>query len=217
MRSGALIRAEVVEELQWTPGLDESAVRVAVKDGIVTLTGHVPTWADKIKAEAATKAIQGVLGVASDLEVRLPGSYERDDTDIVEAAVAVLRWDAVIPQGKITVTVYGGNLTLEGEVPWRYQRDSAQRAVEGLKGVRSVVNAIEVAPQLDADAIRDRIEAAFRRNAEIDAKNLSINTDGAVVTLSGTVHSWGEREAAEKAAWSAPGVAEVDNQLEMFV
>ena len=215
MRTNDVIREDVREELEWSAGLDESAIRVVVEEGVVTLTGHVASWIEKRRAEDAAKRVAGVRGVANDVEVRVPGSQRRDDTDLVEAALAALRWDYSVPHTRLKVTVDHGSLSLDGDVDWQYQRRAAERAVQGLLGVRHVTNRITVKPRVTLANVQQRIEAAFKRSAEIDAKNVGVEIDEGRVTLSGRVHSWAEWEEAEEAAWAAPGVTEVNNFLEV--
>lgn len=213
MRTDQAILKDVQEELKWAPELHESNIRITVDQAVVTMTGHVPSWVDRRHAEKIAKKVFGVHGVADDLEVRISGSHARDDTDLAKAALTVRRWDISVPKDKITVTAAHGVLTLEGEVDWQYQRKAAQRAVEGLIGVKYVSNQVTIHPHVHSADIRNRIENAFKRSAEIDARNITIATDGSKVTLSGTVHSWAERREAESSAWSAPGVSSVQDDL----
>ena len=213
MRTSEDIRADVLEELEWVPGLDESEIRIAVDENIVTMTGHVPSWTEKRKSEEAAKRVAGVRGLADEVKVRVPGSHGRDDTDVVETALDALRWNYSVPNEKVTVTVDNGWLTLEGTVDWQYQRKAAERAVQGLTGMKHLSNRITVTPRVSPANVKEKVEAAFKRSAELEARNLRVATDGGTVTLSGDVHSWTEWEEAENAAWAAPGVVGVDNRL----
>ncbi|OLB78686.1 MAG: ornithine aminotransferase [Actinobacteria bacterium 13_2_20CM_2_71_6] len=214
-RSDEQIQREVLEELKWDARVQPNEVGVAVKDGVVTLTGWVDGYAKKWAAEQAAHRVRGVVAVADDIEVRLPSSAERNDADIAAAAVRALEWDAFIPVEKIEVTVSKGWVTVKGEVEWEFQRRAAQRAVRRLSGVRGVTNLITVRPrqQPSPSELRRKIEDALVRSAETDAERITAEVDGGKVVLKGAVRSWMEREAAERVAWSAPGVTSVENRI----
>jgi osmotically-inducible protein OsmY len=213
MRSDEEIRRDVEAELRWDPDLDESDIAVAVKDGVVTLTGFVKSYKDKWQAERAAKRVHGVLAVVNDLEVRLPGVDERPDPDIARDAVAAIKSQLPFSYENIKVIVKNGWITLEGDVEWNYQREAAERAVRRVTGIKGITNLIQVRSKARPLEIRRQIEEAFRRSAEIDAQRITVETDGSTVILKGTVRSWAERQEAERAAWSAPGVTNVINQI----
>jgi osmotically-inducible protein OsmY len=207
------LQQDVLEELKWEPSVEAAHIGVAVKDGIVTLTGYVSSYAEKYAAEKAAKRVHGVKAVANDIEVRLPGSSERTDVDIAEAAVNALKANVSVPADKIKVTVSKGWLTLEGEAQWQYQKDAAESAVRYLPGVKGVTNLIVVKPRVSPSELKSKIEQAFKRSAELDASRVTAEVDGGKVVLRGKVCSWAEREAAEREAWSAPGVYSVENHI----
>lgn len=204
------LKRDIERELEWDPALDARRIGVAVVDGIATLTGEVMSYPEKWKAERATERIMGVKGIANDIEVRL--AAVRTDADIIRAAVEALDADVDVPR-EITVRVDDGQLTLTGQVGWDYQRRAAARAVRGIVGVRGVTNLITLAPGVEPEDIKARIEETFTRAAVYDAGNVRIEVMGSEVALRGTVRSWVERNEAQKAAYAAPGVTAVHNYL----
>ena len=208
------LRKDVLEELEWDPSIDARTIGVAVEDGIVALTGHVPSYAAKTSAERIVKRVLGVFGVANDLEVKLLSTAQRDDVDIARSAVNALEWNVSVPKGDVKVAVSKGWVTLDGGVEWYYQKRAAEDTVMVLAGVRGVTNNVTVTskPVRVAD-VKGKIEAALKRSAEVDSKKIAVQaTDGKVI-LTGTVRSWVEREDAVSAAWSAPGVMNVVDQI----
>jgi osmotically-inducible protein OsmY len=213
MRSDGDIKRDVEEELRWDPDIDATDIAVAVKDGVVTLAGFVRRFYDKFQAEADAKRVDGVVGLANDLEVRLPGSDKRPDPEIVRDAIAAIAGQLPAQAENIKVIAKDGWITLEGEVEWNYQRERAETTVRWLRGVKGVTNLIRLKPQVAATEIKHKIAEALRRSAEIDASRVTVETDGHSIVLKGTVRSWAEREQAERAAWSAPGVTHVENRI----
>ena len=212
-RTDEEIQADVLEELKWDSRVQPNEIGVMVKDGIVTLTGWVDSYWKKIAAEEAAHRVRGVKAVANDIEVRLPGSAERTDTDLAAAVLNALKWEADIPTGKIDVTVSHGWVTLKGEVEYGFQKRLAEQAVQRLSGVKGVTNLIVVKPHVEPSDLKQRIEKALVRNAETDARNITVEVQGSKVILRGTVRSYAEKKAAEETAWSAPGVTEVENRI----
>jgi osmotically-inducible protein OsmY len=213
MKTPGELRTDVVDELAFEPSLGETGIGVAVNDGVVTLTGHVKSYTEKMAAERAAKRVHGVHGIANDLTVELWPGFRRDDTDIAQAAVNALAWNAWLPQDAVTVVVKEGWVTLEGSVPWQYQKLEAERAVSHLQGVKGVINQIAVKARVQATQVERRIQGAFQRAASLDSRQVHVETAGSMVFLRGTVRSWAEHEDAERAAWSVPGVTEVRNDL----
>jgi osmotically-inducible protein OsmY len=214
MKDDVQLRHDVLDELEWEPSLDAAEIGVTAREGVVTLTGAVPSYTEKITAERVTKRIQGVKGIANDIEVRLPGTAERTDSDIARAAVEALTWKSSVPANRIKVLVKNGWVTLEGQVDWQYQKDAAFAAVDHLVGVKGVTNTILLKkPRVSATEVKTRIEAAFRRSAELDAQKVRVETRDGKVILRGDVHSWSERQEAERTAWAAPGVTQVENLI----
>ncbi|OLD84058.1 MAG: ornithine aminotransferase [Ktedonobacter sp. 13_1_20CM_4_53_7] len=212
-RTDEEIQRDILEELKWDTRVRPNEVGVAVKDGVVTLTGWVDSYLKKMAAEEAAHRVRGVKAVVNDIEVRLPSSAERTDEDLAKAALNALQWQAGVPADKIDVTVSHGWVTLKGEVEYGYQKREAERAVERLSGVRGVINLIRVKPGLSPTDLKQKIEQALVRNAELDAKRITVEVQGSKVILYGTVRSYAEKKAAEEAAWAAPGVSEVENHI----
>jgi osmotically-inducible protein OsmY len=217
MRTDADIKRDVEEELRWNPDIDATDIAVAVASGVVTLAGFVKSYREKFAAEQAAKRVAGVLGVANDIEVRLPTEDQRRDPEIARDAVAELKIWLPLSYKDIKVTVKGGWLTLEGDVEWHYQRDYAERAVRRVKGVKGITNLIALKPRSQPEEIKKKIEDAFKRSAEIDANRITVEAHGGEVILSGTVRSWAERQEAERVAWAAPGVTKVENRIQISV
>ena len=214
-RTDEQIQRDVIDELKWDARVQPNEIGVAVKDGIVTLTGWVDNFTKKWAAEEAAKRVPGVKAVVNDIEVRLPISAERTDPDIAAAVLRALEWDAFVPTDKLTVTVSKGWVTLEGTVEWEYQKEDAERVVRRLTGVKGVINLITVKPTTKPapNELKRKIEDALVRSAETDAKRIQVEVQGSKIVLKGTVRSWAEKQEAERIAWSAPGVTEVENRI----
>jgi osmotically-inducible protein OsmY len=209
----AEIQRDVQAELKWEPRVQATEIGVAVKDGVVTLTGWVDSYSKRWAAEEAAHRVRGVKAVANDIEVRLGVGGERTDAEIAAAAARALQWDALLVPDKIEVTVSKGWVTLKGTVEWQYKKSEAERAVRYLAGVKGVSNLIEVKPKAQPAEIKKQVEQALVRSAQTDAQNITVEVEGSKVILKGKVRSWAERQEAERAAWKAPGVASVDNRI----
>ena len=217
MRSDSDIKRDVEDELRWDPGIDSTDIAVTVKTGVVTLAGFTRSYSDKLEAEAAAKRVAGVVGLANDIEVRLPNLDQRPDPEIARDAIAAIKNRLPLVSEQLKVLVRNGWITLEGEIEWDSQRLSAERAVRRVKGVKGVTNSIQLKPRVQPTEIKRKIEEAFRRSAEIDASRITVEAIDGDVILKGTVRSWAERQEAERAAWSAPGVRRVDDRITISV
>ena len=213
MKTDTQLRDDVQAELSWDPAFKASDIGVIVKDGVVTLTGHLSSHAEKYAAERAVQRVHGVKAVAVEMTVKLPFGNERTDADIAMAAERALEWNVLVPDGRIRPMVEKGLLTLQGEVEWGYQRSAAEGAVRDLMGVTGVSNLVKVKPKLSPADVEKKIHDALSRQADREARRLSISVDGSQVTLRGVVHSWAERDAVQGAAWATPGVSFVVNDL----
>ena len=220
MTNSIKLQHDVLEELEWEPTVDAAHIGVAaVQPGVITLTGTVATYAEKVAAERAAKRVSGVRAVANDIEVRPVGSFRRSDTDLAQAVLRALEWDIAVPDEKIKARVDDGWVTLEGEVALQFQRAAAENAVRRLTGVRGVTNQIrlQIRPAVQPAEVKERIEAALRRSAEIDAQGIRVEASDKTIVLRGKVRTWAEREEAERAAWAAPGVLNVKDELTVGV
>lgn len=213
MKTDIEIQKNVMDELKWQPFLNSSEIGVAVKNGVVTLSGIVDSFSKKLSAERAAKKVAGVRAIAEDIQIGVSPAYWRTDAEIAEAVLNALKWHSAVPDEKIKIKVEDGNVTLEGELEWEYQRVNARTAIQNLSGVRSVINLITVKPRLSAFELEQKISAAFRRNATVDASKVNVSTVGSKVILTGKVRSLIESEDAEDVAWAAPGVYNVENKL----
>jgi len=215
MKTDLQIQKDVMEELQWQPFLHSSEIGVAVKNGIVTLSGIVDTYSKKIAAEKAVKKVAGVKAIAEDIQVGVSPIYRKTDAEVAEAILNALKWHSVIQEDKIKIKVEDGIVKLEGEAEWEYQRNIVRKAIENLSGVRYVTNLISVKPKITPNELEQKINNAFLRNATIDAGKINVNVDGNKVVLTGKVRSFAESEDAANVAWAAPGVLNVENKLEI--
>ena len=213
MKTDALIQQDGMDELKWEPALNATEIGVAVHNGVVTLSGYVNSYAKKFAAERAAWRVKGVKAVAEELEIRLPGDSRVPDEEIADSIVRTLKWNTAIPDERTKVKVTGGWVYLEGEVDWNFQKEAAFNAVRHLKGVTGVTNLIAVKPRVNTVLVKDSIRKALERSADLEAANVRVDTLGSKVILRGTARSWAEKRTIENAAWSAPGVATIDDEL----
>lgn len=215
MKTDLEIQKDVLSELKWEPFITASEIGVAVKNGVVTLSGTVDSYLKKVTAEKAAKRVGGVKAVAEDIVVKTSGALIKNDTQIAEAALNALKWNSAVNEEKIKMKVEDGVVTLDGEVDWEFQKISAQKQIEDLIGVKRIINNVTIKSSIPATDLKLKISNAFHRSATLDSEKIQIETTGSKVILKGTVRSWAEKNDAEKAVWSAPGVNKVDNQLEI--
>ncbi|AHG48903.1 OsmY domain-containing protein (plasmid) [Rhizobium leguminosarum bv. trifolii CB782] len=200
------LRQDIIDELDFEPSVDAANIGVAVENGIVELTGHVATYLQKTRVEDVVRRVKGVTGIAQEVEVRPFGTNKTADDEIVKRALDLIKWNTAIPVDVVQVKVQNGWVTLTGNVEWQYQKNAASDAIKGLAGISGVANNIAVKPHASAFDVKQRIENALKRNAEVEAAAIKVNVLDGQVTLEGRVNLWSERNAAEHAAWSAPGV-----------
>lgn len=217
MRSDSDIKRDVEDELRWSPNIDATDIAVVVKSGSVELAGFVRSYGEKFEAETAAKRVAGVAGLANDIMVRLLNVDERPDPDIARDAVAAIRYQLPSSSKDIKAIVQSGWVTLEGTAEWYYQKDAAETAVRQLRGVKGVSNLIRLTPRVAPTEVKRKIEEALKRNAAIDASNITVEASGDEVILNGWVRSWAERQEAETAAWAAPGVTKVTDRVTVSV
>jgi osmotically-inducible protein OsmY len=209
------LKADVAAELAWDPAVKETAIGIAVKGGVVTLTGHLDTYAEKQAATRAVRRVSGVKAIAVEIDVKLSPEHRRSDTDIAASAELALKWNTSIPLDSVKVTVDHGWVTLQGEVEWNFQRHAAESAIRPLMGVVGISNELKLSAKAKVADISDRIEDALRRQALREAQRIHVAVEGATVKLTGSVHSWQERDAAQGVAWAAPGVRSVVNEIQV--
>lgn len=217
MKSDHLIQKEVMDELKWEPFLNSAEIGVAVRNGIVTLSGQVDSYYKKICAEEAAKKVFGVKAIAQDIQIGVSPAHVKADTEIAEAVLNALKWHSAVQDEKIKIKVDSGVVTLMGDVDSDFERTSARKAIEGLTGVKSITNFITVKPKLSSTGIKRKIESAFQRAASINSRKIKVEVSGSKVILSGSVTSLAEKEGAETSAWNADGVMEVENNLEIMI
>jgi osmotically-inducible protein OsmY len=211
------LQAMVIEELTWVPNINAAHIGVSARNGVVTLSGNVGSLAEKLAAEQATRRIRGVQGIAQEIVVRPGLAHRHADEQIADRALKILNWDLEVPDERIQVKVERGVVTLTGTVIYQFQKQAVERDIRKLSGVTEVINLIEVRPSAEQvtapDVVHEKIERALRRNAEVEASHISVEVSGSKITLRGKVKTWRERDIAENAAWAAPGVSGIDNQL----
>ena len=207
------LRRDVLDELDFDPCLDAADIGVAVSGGVVTLTGHVGSYAEKVEAENAVRRVKGVRAIAQEIQVRFPEAKKIEDDQIAARALAIIDWSVHLPKDAIQVKVCNGWITLTGVVPWQYQAIGAEAAVRKLSGIVGVSNVIEIQPEVRPTLVKDKITEAFKRSAMFEADGIKVSVEGDKVTLEGAVTAWTERDAAERAAWSVPGVRAVEDRI----
>jgi len=216
MKTDSEIKEDVLDELMWQPNIDETQIGVIVEKGVVALTGFVDTYVKKTAALDAVKNVKGVKAVANDIEIKYGKDYKKTDKEIAKAVVNAFTWNSSVPDDKLNIEVRNGWVTLSGELEWDFQKEAARKAVEDLLGVEGVINNITLKQTIVPSEIKQKITKAFERLADLDAQNIKVEVDGHKVKLKGKVHSFAERDEARKTAYYAPGVYEVENELEII-
>jgi osmotically-inducible protein OsmY len=217
MKTDEEIQKHVMEELSWQPSIRSTEIGVAVKNGVVTLSGLVDTYLEKKTAEKAVLKVDGVKGVAENIEINIGFNNKKTDSELAQAALNALKWNVLVPDDKIKVKVENGWVTTEGTVDWAYEQHAVRDAVSAITGVKGISNLVKITPKVNSDDVKRQISAAFERSATIDASNIHIENIGSKVTLTGIVRSYAERRDAESAAWKAPGVNMVENNLNVKI
>jgi osmotically-inducible protein OsmY len=213
MKTDTQIQQDVMAELNWEPSVNAAHIGVEVADGVVTLAGHVDSYAEKLGAENAAQRVAGVKAITVEMDVKLAETSQRTDSDIAQSADNILQWTAYVPADRVKIKVEKGWVTLSGDVEWEFQRSAAVSAVRNQSGVTGVSDLIAIKPEVSAIIVKSEIEAALKRGASRDAKNISVEVSGSHVTLTGMVHSWSERQRAKNSAWSTPGVRNVQDNM----
>lgn len=213
MKTDQQLQQDVMDELKWDPLLTASEIGVSVKNSVVTLSGYVNSYSKKLAAENAAKRVKGVRAVAEDIEIRLGMDGRRNDTEIAQAALNALKWNTNVPDERIKLKVENGWVNLEGDVDWQFQKSTAENAISNISGVRGIRNLITITPKVNISGVENRIKNALQRSAAIEAGNIAVRAEGNKVILKGKVRSWAERREVERAVWSTPGVAEVEDDL----
>ncbi len=211
--SDRTLREDIMNELDFEPSVNAAHIGVIVEKDVATLSGHVASYAEKFAAEEAVRRVKGVHAIASEIQVRYPFEKKAADDEIARRALDILAWDATLPPNAIKITVEDGRVTLTGEVDWQFERKAAEEQIRKLSGVNAIMNNIKIKPGIQPSNVKAHIESALKRNAEIEARAIKVVVDGSTVYLDGGVHDWAEREAAERAAWSVPGVTSVVDRL----
>jgi osmotically-inducible protein OsmY len=209
------LRSRVIAELDYDPSIDATSIGVAVKEGVVTLTGHVASYSEKVAAEHAVRRVKGVRAIAEEIEIRLPRQKKTSDDEIARRVANILRWDSQVPQDGIEITVQDGWVTLNGTVDWQFQRTAVENDVYKLSGVAGVNSNVKIQPRVEVADLQNRIEDALKRSAEIEAEGIGVSVQGGAVTLTGLIHDLAEHKAIRDAVWSAPGVRLIDDRLRM--
>jgi osmotically-inducible protein OsmY len=213
MKTDSQLQLDVLEELKWEPSVDHEKIGVSVDKGVVTLSGTVGSFAEKLRVENTARRVKGVRAIAEELDIRYDWQPKTSDAEIAKRVADVIEWDTMVPKDRINVTVEDGKVKLEGKVDWNFQRDCAFHDASKISGVLRLDNRISVKPAINTAAVREKIEQAFERDADLESEKILVRTEGNKVVLSGTVSSWNKRGLAERAAWAAPGVSQIEDNL----